>query len=599
MLVLCINCAYAQIPITSFQNVYYQSFNSLTFAGGPSNILPLGWHIYESSGDGCYLVSDGTNVSGDIYSFGTESSSERALGSLMTGSKTYSIGAEFTNSTGAVIDNLIIEYTGEQWSINFSGRHDLMSFKYSLDATSLNSGTWTAFSALDFIGPIGNASQHGALNGNAEENRVEVYAVLPNVNLQPGSKIWIKWVDMPATFTDDGLSIDDFSLQASSNCTINIVSFVPDNGPVGTRVTIEGSALNTVTSIRVNGVLAEEVLLIDAEHLRFKVPVGATTGKIECTGYCTSVSSNNFIVRLSNCFSEQSVIISELCDPLYNYETDRYIEIFNPTSETINLDGWSVRAIANNPVSSECGDMVMCWNLSGSIQPSQAMTCGYSNSQNVTHDFTEPEWQTSSSTVPACYYWNGQYRDGAALYRNEERVDGILRAMESTDWYSDKSLMRSSQVCTMNANSVYTDWEVTEVVTYAGSSPSTPHQHNVACINEDIPEICTQPSDITTCIGSFADFTINLNDNTAGIQYQWKVFDANSWINISDNETYSGTNTPVLHISNAAYQLDGRQYYCQINSSDSECFAVSNAVRLTISPLPGPATYTIWHQENH
>lgn len=598
ILFLCLNCAYSQIPINSFQDIYYQNFNTLASSGGPSTILPSGWYIFESTGDGKYLINDGTNASGNIYSFGSSGDADRALGSLKTGTCNYSFGAQFVNTTGAVINSVFIEFAGEQWSLNHFNRHDKLSFKYSNNATSLNSGTWTEFSALSFTGKICSGMYPGALNGNADTNRFLINAEIPDIDIPPGGKFWIKWEDISATLTDDGLAVDDFSLQASSNCSVTINSFMPDYGPAGTRVTVEGTGLSTVTSVSINDIPCSELTLTDAGHLSFRVPVGATSGKIQCAGDCIAASSSNYIVVADNCFSEGGLLISELCDPINNYETDRYIEIYNPTSNTIDLNGWSVRAISNSPVDAECGPIVLCWNLTGSIQSAQALTCGYSNAVNVAHDFTNPHWYASSTVNDACYYWNGQYRDGAALYYNETRKDGIIRALENTGWYNDKSLIRNEQICAPDSNSSYLDWQVTEEVAYAGTYPSTPHQHTSTCISDNVPEIAFQPEDVITCIGSVADFHMTVADSTLDYQYQWMTFGGSGWNPLVNNEVFSGVQSASLRIKNASISMDGKQFFCQVTSDANECSAVSVAVQLSISTLPGPETHTIWHQSN-
>jgi hypothetical protein len=41
------------------------------------------------------------------------------------------------------------------------------------------------------------------------------------------------------------------------------------------------------------------------------------------------------------------IMVSELCDPRNNYLTDRFLEIYNPDAEAVDLTGWSLVAIAN------------------------------------------------------------------------------------------------------------------------------------------------------------------------------------------------------------------------------------------------------------
>ncbi|RYZ44519.1 MAG: hypothetical protein EOP49_26910, partial [Sphingobacteriales bacterium] len=141
-------------------------------------------------------------------------STERALGALLSGSVTPVIGASFTNNTAAVITTLDISYTGEQWRIGALGRADRLDFQYSLDATAVNTGTFTDVNSLDFTAPTSTGTI-GALDGNTAPNRTVVTASISGLNIAPGATFWIRWTDLNAAGADDGLAIDDFSITAN------------------------------------------------------------------------------------------------------------------------------------------------------------------------------------------------------------------------------------------------------------------------------------------------------------------------------------------------------------------------------------------------
>ena len=124
------------------------------------------------------------------------------------------IGAQFTNNTGGTITSLNIAYTGEQWRVGLVNRNaaDRLDFQLSTNATSLNSGTWTDHDSLDFNGPVVNAPSIGALDGNAAANRTLLSSTITGLNVANGSSFWIRWADFNITNSDDGLSVDDFSL---------------------------------------------------------------------------------------------------------------------------------------------------------------------------------------------------------------------------------------------------------------------------------------------------------------------------------------------------------------------------------------------------
>jgi uncharacterized protein len=201
--------------LTTLGSPYTQDFNTLAIAG-TSSTLPAGWVFLETGANAntLYTAGTGSGNAGDTYSFGAAASSERALGGLQSGNLLPTIGAQFTNSTGATLTSLAISYTGEQWRLGTLARTDRIDFQYSLNATSLNTGTWTDVNALDFNAPT-TTGVVGLLNGNAAANRTALSDVIPSLSIANGATFWIRWSSFDATGADDGLAVDDFSLNAN------------------------------------------------------------------------------------------------------------------------------------------------------------------------------------------------------------------------------------------------------------------------------------------------------------------------------------------------------------------------------------------------
>lgn len=191
---------------------YSQDFDTLA-SSGTSSSLPAGWAFLETGTNAnlVYAAGTGSSNAGDTYSFGAAGSTERALGGLLSGSLIPTIGFSFSNDTGATITAIQVAYTGEQWRLGATGRTDRLDFQYSLDATSLNTGTWTNVDTLDFNAPKSTGTA-GALNGNLADNRAAVSDTLSGLNIAAGATVWIRFVDANVTSSDDGLAIDDFSL---------------------------------------------------------------------------------------------------------------------------------------------------------------------------------------------------------------------------------------------------------------------------------------------------------------------------------------------------------------------------------------------------
>lgn len=132
------------ISLTTLGSAYTQDFNTLANSLTSSSV-PTGWDFAESgtNANTTYTAGTGSGTAGDTYSFGAAGSTERAFGGLQSGSLNPTIGASFTNNTGSTVTSLLISYTGEQWRIGNSStaRDDRLDFQYSLDATSLITGT--------------------------------------------------------------------------------------------------------------------------------------------------------------------------------------------------------------------------------------------------------------------------------------------------------------------------------------------------------------------------------------------------------------------------------------------------------------------------
>ena len=114
-----------------------------------------------------------------------------------------------------IINALAISFFGEKWR-DAAATSNLLAFDYSLDATSLSTGSWIAFGQLDFLGSsvedghVGSGSDYGT--GNTAAYRKEVSATISDVLIQDGQSFWIRWSDSNSDGSDDGFAIDDFSL---------------------------------------------------------------------------------------------------------------------------------------------------------------------------------------------------------------------------------------------------------------------------------------------------------------------------------------------------------------------------------------------------
>lgn len=236
---------HAQISLTT--TPYTQNFNTLAKTATAST-LPSGWLLLETgtNANATYTAGTGSSTSGDTYSFGLDAADDRAFGTVQSGSLISTIGAAFTNTTGGPVTSLKISYVGEQWRLGATARPDRLDFQYSTDATSLATGTWTNADQLDFTGPITTGTA-GALDGTLAANATAISFTITGLNIGNGATFYLRWSDFNATGADDGLGIDDFSIEAissgSDNTAPTLTSLNPANNATG---------INTSTSLVVN-----------------------------------------------------------------------------------------------------------------------------------------------------------------------------------------------------------------------------------------------------------------------------------------------------------------------------------------------------------
>lgn len=226
------------ISLTTLGSTYSQNFNTLATTG-TANVIPMtgplaGWALTESGGgtrdDEKYAADDGGSGTGDTFSYGTGTATDRALGGLQSSSLIPIFGALFTNSTGATITSLDIAYVGEEWRLGTASRTDSIVFEYRTGADGspsadvglgLTAGTWTGVTALNFSTPV--TATTGAKDGNALANRTALSSTISSLSIPDGSSFWIRWTDTNATGADDGLAVDDFTLK-----TAGVIVAVPE-----------------------------------------------------------------------------------------------------------------------------------------------------------------------------------------------------------------------------------------------------------------------------------------------------------------------------------------------------------------------------------
>jgi len=410
--------AAGSISLTVIDSPYSEDFNTLANSG-TSSIVPNGWDFSETgtNANTSYTAGTGSLNSGDTYSFGAVSNTERAFGGLRSGSLVPVVGAQFTNNTISTITTLDISYIGEMWraGVTNRGAADRIDFQLSTNATSLTTGSWVDYDNLDFNSP-NLAATAGALDGNAPGNRNTISSTIAGLSIPNGSSFWIRWNDFDISSSDDGLSIDDFSVTPHSNpmpnLTINDVSVNEGNsgttsfvfavnlsapaGPGGVTfdiATADGTAQDDNPATEDNDYVAQSLA-------SQTIPMGSSgpyNFTVSVNGDATDEPNETFSVNVTNVVGATlgdgqgqgtiqnddaptqppagSVVISEVYGGGGNagapFKND-YIELYNRTASPISLAGWSVQ------YASATGNTWQVTALSGSIAPGRYYLVGES-----------------------------------------------------------------------------------------------------------------------------------------------------------------------------------------------------------------------------
>ena len=243
---------WGQVNTGSLPATFSQNFNTLSStapATWTDNSTPLvGWYSTVTT----LNPNAGTTNINNVYNFGTASATDRALGAISTAT-THRSAIRIKNNSGSDITSLAISYNGEQWRQNAASQTLVFDYQVGASVTSLTTGTWTSYTALDFVSP--NTGTAGALDGNLTANRTAKTATIP-VTIAAGSEIMLRWTKSGSN--SHGLAIDDLVITATatSSSTPPTVSAAPSptvDASFDVTFTDDAAWRGAITSITVGG----------------------------------------------------------------------------------------------------------------------------------------------------------------------------------------------------------------------------------------------------------------------------------------------------------------------------------------------------------
>jgi len=210
----------------NFTGTYSQNFDGLGQSGA-ATIVGQGPHAIEgvlgSTGmDGWFGAnflgsststefkahdgSLGSSAGRGVVFFGTNGSSDRALGTLATSNQISSFGLVLTNTSSDTYQSLDVSFIGEQWRAGDPNLPNVLNFAYGF-GSSLTNAT-TAFSALNFNTPFLGGTQV-AVNGNDPAFQTAVSNTITGLNWAPGQSLVLRWNGVDLSGQDNGLAIDN------------------------------------------------------------------------------------------------------------------------------------------------------------------------------------------------------------------------------------------------------------------------------------------------------------------------------------------------------------------------------------------------------
>ncbi len=225
--------AKAQYSYTTAGAVYSQNFDGLPNAGiftlsgkGPFNLsaAPVnatnisGWQIYMYAGSGSnagFAFGTGSSTGQSVYSLGSSGSTDRALGTLASGTGIYAIGIVLTNNTGVTLNAFTVGFTAEQWRNGGSNTSNTWAFKYKTGAAiaDINQAGFTSITNLNFSSAVSSASA-GAINGNLSSDQTVKSYTVTGITWNNGEQLVLRWDDADESGSDDAMGIDNFSFAA-------------------------------------------------------------------------------------------------------------------------------------------------------------------------------------------------------------------------------------------------------------------------------------------------------------------------------------------------------------------------------------------------
>lgn len=246
--------AEASIGYSTAGGSYSQSFDTLITTGTgqawANDSTLAGWSLFNSTGAAIstYNAGDGTSNTGSFYSFGTGTASDRALGGAGSGGTYFGspasgaiagwIAVAIQNTTGSILTDFALSYSGEQWRNGGNTNAQTMVLEYGFGSSFASVSNWTAPGGVfNFISPVVGSTQ-AAVGGNVAGLVAGRGGVISSLSWANSDTLWIRWVERNDSGNDHGLAIDNFSFSARAAVTGGVV---PEASSLATHLVLIAS----------------------------------------------------------------------------------------------------------------------------------------------------------------------------------------------------------------------------------------------------------------------------------------------------------------------------------------------------------------------
>jgi fibronectin-binding autotransporter adhesin len=226
--------AEAQLSVTSANASYTQNFNNYNPATNLSNLtstIPAGWTAASSAT--AAFQGQGTGGTGGYWGYGT--GSDFSLGALRTGGTgNITYAASFTNNTGLTIQQLSLGWNYEQWRYANTSGWNVTGTGGLTSNTTLNNS--------DFAG-VASGTQ-----GSVTTTAVSTFNAT-SLSIANAGAFGLSWVTTDVTGADNGVSIDDFSMNITRMATAGATTTVTSlNYGSGVTIVNGHNAISTLAA---------------------------------------------------------------------------------------------------------------------------------------------------------------------------------------------------------------------------------------------------------------------------------------------------------------------------------------------------------------